>query len=137
MKSYSTLFEFLIGLLGVIMHTFVVMFIVAYLASPSSLEFMIESTTGSEQAMLTQFLQEINDLSFMVYAGSFILIFEWVAIFRILKHADKNTPLWAVFLILGALYAYFYFGGLEVFILLMLSGVITLVRYYKHKLNTK
>lgn len=132
MKNYSTKTEFIIGLLGVLMHTFVVMFIVAYLANPEMLTVMIESTSGVEQAMLIRFTEEVQSLDIMVYAGSAIIVFEWMAIFRILKYSDKMTPLWAGFLILGGLYSYFYFGGLEVFVLLVLSGFITLYKYYKN-----
>lgn len=132
MKNYSTKSEFIIGLLGVLMHTFVVMFIVAYLANPEMLNIMIETTSGTEQAMLIRFTEEVQSLDIMVYAGSAIIIFEWMAIFRILKYADKRTPLWASFLILGGLYSYFYFGGLEVFVLLVLSGFITLYKYYRN-----
>lgn len=133
MKNYGTKTEFIIGLIGVIMHSFVVMFIVAFLASPGSLETFLETTTGAEREMLLRFMGEVESLDYMVYVGSAIIVFEWMAIFRILKYADRMTPYWAWFLILGALYAYFYFGGIEVFVTLLFSGVLTLVKYYHHK----
>jgi len=132
MKNYGTKTEFILGLAGVILHTFVVMFIVAYLANPVALNTVIASSSGYEKEMLLRFVNEVNSLNIVVYAGSAIVVFEWMAIFRILKYSDKMTPFWAIFLILGALYAYFYFGGLEVFILLFLSGIITLIKYSKY-----
>jgi len=133
MKSYSTITEFIIGLLGVIIHSFVVIFIVSYLANPSQLDFYLESATGIEQQMLQQFVDDVHNFSYMAYFGSAIVLFEWIAVFRIRKHANTRTPIWASFLILGALYAYFYFGGLEATLLLFISGVLTLVRYYQHR----
>jgi len=133
LKNYNTIFEFIIGLFGVVIHTIIVTFIVAYKAMPGSLEAIIETTSGEERILLEQFISDVNDLSFMVYFGSAIVIFEWIAIFRILKHSDRCTPIWTTFLILGALYAFFYFGGLEVFILLMASALITLTRYFLNK----
>ena len=133
MKRYSTKTEFFIGLLGVIIHTFVVMFIIAYLSDPSMLTAMIDVSNPSQQELLQQFAADMERLSFMAYVGSAIIIFEWLAIFRILKYADSKTPIWAMFLILGSLYSYFYFGGLTASILLFLSGVMTIFRYKKHQ----
>lgn len=114
MKKYNSKLEFFIGLIGVIMHTIIVLFIVGYLSDPTMLEEILPQTSGEEHAMLLSFLDDVNSLSFMIYIGSAIVVFEWMAIFRILKYTDKMTPVWALFLILGALYAYVYFGGLEV-----------------------
>lgn len=132
MKNYSTKIEFILGLLGVLMHTFVVMFIVAYLASPETLEIMIEQTTGNERQMLLNFTEEVNKLRFIVYAGSAIIVFEWLAVFRIRKYTNRQTPLWAAFLILGSLYSYVYFGGLEPSILLALSGFISFFKFHRY-----
>jgi hypothetical protein len=129
MKKYYTVVEFIIGLLGVIIHTIIVIFIVSYLANPGQLEMVIENTTGNEQALLQQFVDDVNRFGFIVYVGSAIVIFEWIAIVQIKKRLDRKTPMWASFLILGALYAYFYFGGLEVFVLLLISSFLSLYRW--------
>ena len=133
MKRYSTMLEFLIGLLGVFIHSVIVIFIVAYLANPNSLLSVIEATTGDERALLEQFISDVEQLRFMVYAGSAIVIFEWIAVMQIRKHTNRKTPIWALFLILGSLYAYFYFGGLEVFVLLLTAGLISLIKFYKKR----
>lgn len=133
MKKYSTVIEFSIGLLGVFIHSVIAVFIGAYLINPDTLTAIIETTTGNERALLEQFIIDVENLRFMVYAGTAIVIFEWIAVFNIYKYTNRKTPIWALFLILGSLYAYFYFGGLEVFILLLSSGLITLVKYYRNQ----
>lgn len=132
MKQYSTKAEFLIGLVGVIIHSVVVVFFIGYLLNPSTLDVMIEQATGEELALLQQFAQDVESLGFLIYAGSAIVVFEWIALFRIRRYANRMTPVWGLFLILGALYAYFYFGGVEVFVLLTISGILTIYRYRTH-----
>lgn len=134
-KSYSWI-EFLIGLVGVLIHTIVVLFIISYVLYPDALEVMIDVTQGDEQAMLMQFASDVNDLGFMVYAGSLIIIFEWLAIFKTKKLFNQYTPIWISFLILGSLYAYVYFGGLLAAVCLFLSGTINLIKYLVSK-NSK
>lgn len=131
MKSYGTKTEFIIGLLGVIIHTFIVSFIVAYLINPDMLDVMIDSTSGNEQELLIQFKEEVSQIGIVIYAGCAIIVFEWLAIFKNLKYTNKMTPIWGLYLILGSLYSYFYFGGLEPFILLFISGSITLIKHYR------
>jgi hypothetical protein len=132
MKKYGTKTEFILGLIGVIIHTFVVSFIVAYLVNPDMLTLVIETTTGSEQELLIQFQNEIQRLDIIIYAGTAIVIFEWIGVFKNLKYTNNRTPIWGTFLILGALYSFFYFGGIEPFILLLLSGLISIIKYVKY-----
>lgn len=133
MKNYNSLLEFIAGLVGVLIHSVIVIFMLSYVAFPEMLTVMIDATTGQEQQMLLTFVEDVSQIQPIIFVGTAIVIFEWVAIFKILRQENKLTPIWAAYLILGSLYAYFYFGGLEVFLLLFFAGALTLFKYFKHR----
>lgn len=131
MKNYSTRLIFISGLIGTLIHTLIVTFLVSYLAYPEMLHVMIDVSSGAEKEMLQSFVTDMQSFEPIVYFGFAIIAFEWLALFRIRKFENKMTPFWSSYLILGSLFAYFYFGGLEVFILLFLSGTLSLYKYFK------
>lgn len=132
MKRYNSILEFIAGLIGVLIHSVIAIFIISYLAYPEILIVMIDATTGTEQQMLLAFANDAKQIQPIIYLGTAIIIFEWIAIFKLLKAENKLTPVWSAYLILGSLYAYFYFGGLEVFVLLLFSGSVSMYKYFKH-----
>ena len=133
METLLKWIQFIIGLIGVLIHTFVVLFILSYVLYPDALEVMIEVTSGNEQQLLLEFQNEVLNLGYMVYPGSIIIIFEWLAIFKTKKFSNEFTPIWGSFLILGSLYSYFYFGGLVAAILLFISSVMSIIKYVRTK----
>ena len=131
MKNYSTILIFISGLIGTLIHTLIVIFLVSYLAYPEMLHVMIEVSSGTEKEMLQNFVVDMQSFEPIVYFGFAIIAFEWLALFRIRKYENKMTPFWSSYLLLGSLFAYFYFGGLEVFVLLFTSGSLSLYKYFK------
>lgn len=132
MKQYNSLFEFILGLVGLLIQSLIVLLILSYLAFPEMIQTMIDVSSGNEKAMLMSFVDEVKQIQPILYLGTAIILFEWIALFKILKYENKLTPIWSAYLVLGALYAFFYFGGLEVFILLLISGSLSLYKYFKH-----
>lgn len=132
MKNYRSTIEFILGLIGVIIHSVIALFMLSYLAYPELLEVMIDASSGLEQEMLLSFVRDVSQIQVLIYLSTAIIIFEWISIFQILRNENKLTPLWSAYLILGSLYAYVYFGGLEVSVLLMISGTMTLYKYNKY-----
>lgn len=132
MKNYNSTLEFTLGLFGVVIHSVIVIFILSYLAYPEMLLSMIDASQGEEKELLINFMTDTDSIEPIIYIGTAIIPFEWIALFKIRKYENKLTPVWSAYLILGSLYAYFYFGGLEVFILLLIPGTMTLYKYLKH-----
>lgn len=132
MKKYNSLIEFLAGLVGVLLHSFIAIFLISYLAYPDMLLVMLDVAEGAEKQALLSFIEDVSHIHPVIYVGIAIIMFEWYALFQIRKYENKRTPVWAAYLILGSLYAYFYFGGLEVFLLLFFSGSLTLYKFFKH-----
>lgn len=137
MKNYRSTIEFITGLVGVIIHSIIALFMLSYLAYPEFLEVMIDASSGIEKEMLLTFVSDASQIHVLIYLSTAIIIFEWISIFQILRYENKLTPLWSAYLILGSLYAYVYFGGLEVSVLLMISGTMTLYKYNKHHKHSK
>ena len=132
MKKYNSLLEFVAGLIGVILHSLIAIFLLSYLAYPDMLLVMLDVSEGAEKQALLSFIEDVSHIHPIIYVGTAIVVVEWYALLQIRKYENKQTPVWSAYLILGSLYAYFYFGGLEVFLLLFFAGSLTLYKFFKH-----
>lgn len=133
MKHSNSILEFILGLIGVLIHSVIVIFMLSAIAYPEILTVMIDASSGFEKEMLLSFASDVALVHPIIYVGTAIVVFEWIAIFKILKEENKLTPVWSAFLLLGSFYAYFYFGGLEVFVLLLIPALMTFYKYFKHR----